>query len=151
MLVKKHIILGFIFSAILFFVFGNVGFIGAGIIFLSSFLIDVDHYIYYLFTKKDFNFFNGIKYFKTCRKKASRMSSEKKRKYYSGWCFLHGVEILIILVILGFFVSRYFFFVFIGFVFHLFLDLIEEISNEGRIDKISCIYDWFKFKRLKRF
>ena len=39
--------------------------------------------------------------------------------------------------------------VFIGVTFHLILDLIEEISWEGRIDKISLIYDYFKFKKLK--
>lgn len=77
------------------------------------------------------------------------MSSKQRTKVYSGWCFLHGIEILIILFLLGIFISKYFFLIFIGVTFHFFLDLIEEIYFGWRIDKISVIYDYFKFKKLK--
>lgn len=151
MFVRVHVVLGAIFSFLLWLIFRDIGIVGAGIIFLSSFLIDVDHYIYYIFIKKDFSLKNSVKHFKLSREKAMKMPLEKRKNYYSGWCFLHGFEILIVLVVLGYFVSEYFFFVFIGFVFHLFLDLVEEISNDGRIDKISCVYDFFKFRELERF
>ena len=59
------------------------------------------------------------------------------------------IFIVIILFIAGIFISKYFLLVFIGFTFHLFLDILEEIHNNLRIDKISIIYDWFKFKKLK--
>jgi hypothetical protein len=146
---KHHILLGFIFSLILFLIFPSINLIGAGIIFLSSFLIDVDHYIYYVLNKKGVSLRKAINYFLTKRKKLRNMNTKKRKKFYSSLCFLHGIEILIILFIAGIFISKYFLLIFIGFTFHMFLDIIEEIHNNLRIDKISVIYDWFKFKKLK--
>ena len=149
MLPKYHLLLGFIFSFILFLIFPNINLIGAGIIFLSSFLIDVDHYIYYILKKKSLNLRKAVNYFLEKRKKLRIMDVERRKGFYSGFCFLHGIEILMVLFIAGIFISKYFLLVFIGFTFHLFLDILEEIYNNLRIDKISIIYDWFKFKRLE--
>ena len=150
MLVKYHIFIGFIFSIILFLIFHNITLIGAGIIFFSSFLIDFDHYIYYIIKKKDTNLINSINYFLRRRKDVKNMSIKERKKFYSGFCFLHGIEILIILFIAGIFISKYFLLIFIGFALHLALDIIEEVYNNARVDKISIIYDWFKFKKLKQ-
>jgi hypothetical protein len=149
MLPKYHIFLGFILSLILYLIFPSITLIGAGIIFLSSFLIDVDHYIYYAVKKGNINPLKSVKYFMTKRKKLIGMNIENRKKVYSCFCFLHGIEILIILFVAGIFVSKYFLLIFIGFAFHLFLDLFEEIHKNLRLDKISVIYDWFKFKKLK--
>jgi hypothetical protein len=146
---RYHIIFGFILSIVLFLVFPAINLIGAGIIFLSSFLIDADHYIYCLFKKRDLNFSHALKHFIDARKKISRMPKSKRKDYYSGFCFLHGIEILIIFLLLGISLSRYFLFVFIGFALHIVLDISEELYYHQRIDKISLIYDWFKFKKLK--
>jgi hypothetical protein len=146
---KYHIFLGFIFSLVSLLIFPNIGIIGAGIIFLSSFLIDADHYIYYALKEKDINPIKSVKYFFAKRRKLTKMNIEQRKKIYSGFCFLHGIESIIILLIAGIFISKYFFFIFFGFVFHIFLDINEEIYNNLRIDKISAIYDWFKFKKLK--
>jgi hypothetical protein len=146
---KYHILLGFIFSLALFFIFPSIKLIGAGIIFLSSFLIDVDHYIYYVLKKKDTNFKKSVNYFLIKRKKLIKIKIEERNKLYSGFCFLHGIESFIILFLAGIFISRYFLFVLFGFAFHLFLDIFQEIHENLRIDKISVIYDWLKFKKLK--
>ena len=50
---KHHILLGFIFSVFVFILFPKIGILGVSIIFLSSFLIDVDHYIGYAIRKRD--------------------------------------------------------------------------------------------------
>lgn len=151
MLVKRHILLGLIFSLILFLFIPKIKLIGVAIIFLSSVLIDTDHYIYYIFKEKNFNLKKAIKYFVNAREKKKKLKSSEKKKYYSGWNFLHGIEFLILLFVLGIFISKYFFLISIGVTFHLFLDLIEQIYLGGRIDKISIVYDFFKFKKLKRF
>jgi len=52
--------------------------------------------------------------------------------------------------LLGLFISKYFLFILIGIMLHLFLDITEEIYLGARLDKISIVYDFFKFKRLKR-
>lgn len=149
MIPKYHILLGFVFSIVLFLIFPGIGLIGTSIIFLSSFLIDTDHYIYYALKEKDISPIKSIKYFFAKRKKLINMNAKKRNEFYSGFCFLHGIEILILLLIAGIFVSRYFLFILLGFAFHIFLDISEEIYRGIRIDKISVIYDWFKFKRLK--
>ena len=149
MLPRYHILLGFILSISLFLIFPSINLIGAGIIFLFSFLIDVDHYIYYIFKKKDVSLKNAINYFLIKRKKLEKMDIKKRKSFYSGFCFLHGIEILIVLFMAGIFLSRYFLLIFMGFTFHIYLDLIEEIHKGLRLDKISIIYDLIKFKKLK--
>jgi len=134
----QHFSLGIIFTLILFFIFPQIGLIGFFLIVTSTVLIDVDHYLYYVFKKRDISLKNAYKWFIQRRKRFSQI-------FY----FLHGVEVLIILFILGIFVSKYFLFVFMGFSFHLFLDTIYQIIQNERIDKFSLVYDFFKFRRLK--
>lgn len=149
MLPKYHIIFGFILSIVLFLIFPSINLLNAGIIFLSSFLIDVDHYIYYALKKRNINPFKSVIYFLKKRKKLMKFNDKKRREFYSAFCFLHGIEILILLLVLGIFISKYFLLIFIGFTFHLYLDLLEERYKNLRMDKISIIYDYLKFRKLK--
>jgi hypothetical protein len=150
MIPKNHIVLGFLFSTILFFLSPKIGLIEASIIFLSSFLIDIDHYLYFVFKNKKINPIKAIKYFFNKREKFLSLSKKEKSKVYSGFYFLHGIETLFVLCLLGKFVSGYFYFVFLGVFFHLILDYIDQITNCKRIDKLSSIYDYFKFKKLEQ-
>ena len=149
MLPKSHILLGFIFSLILFIIFPKIGIIGFVIIFFSSFLIDVDHYIYYVFKKRDLSLKNAYSWFIQKRKKYLTLSRKKRNEIYTEAHFFHGVEILIILFLLGLFVHKYFCYILIGFAFHLFLDVIHQRKFHDRLDRISLIYDFLKFKKLK--
>ena len=144
-----HIILGIIFSAVLFLLFPQIKLMGFLIVFLSSVLIDVDHYVYYFFKKKDWSLINAYKWHVKNWKKYISLSRPEKFKVYSGWYFLHGIEAITLFLMLGLFVSKYFLFIFIGFLFHFFIDLYDEISLKGRIIKISMIYDFFTSKKLK--
>ena len=150
MIPKYHIAFGFILSLVLFLLFPSTNLIGAGIIFLSSFLIDVDHYIYYIFKERSLSLKKAIDYFLIKRRELFGLHPRERKRFYSGFCFLHGIEILVILFVSGIFISEYFLFILIGFAFHLLLDIIEEIYRKSRLDKISIIYDWFKFKKLKK-
>lgn len=134
MLPKYHIILGFLFSLILYLIFPFISLWGSLIIFASSVLIDVDHYIYYIFAKKDLSLKNAYSFF------------IKKPKLNPAMYFFHGIEILLILFILGIFINKLFLFILIGFSFHLFLDIIEQIYYGFRIAKVSLVYDFIKFK-----
>ena len=55
----QHLLLGIIFSLVLLFLFPQIGFLGASIIILSTVLIDVDHYVYYVYKKKDLSLKNS--------------------------------------------------------------------------------------------
>ena len=150
MLPKSHILLGFIFSLILFIIFPKIGIIGFVIIFFSSFLIDVDHYIYYVFKKRDLSLKNAYSWFIQKRKKYLTLSRKKRNEIYLEIHFLHGIEPLLILFVLGVYVSEYFFYILIGFAFHLFLDIAHQRKFHDRLDRISLIYDFIKFRNLKR-
>ncbi len=147
---KYHIILGFIFTIIIYLFFPSINFMYLTIIFLSSFLIDLDHYLFYVYSKKDFNLKNAYKWFDNHSKKFKSMNLSQRNYHYVQLFFFHGIEILLILLILGFMVSQIFLLIFAGFVFHLTLDLIHQLFYGYRIDKMSIIYDYFKYKKLVR-
>jgi hypothetical protein len=144
--ISRHLFLGFIFALACFLVLPSIRVIGFAVIFLASFLIDVDHYIYYSLKKKDFNLRNAYNWHIKKRDKFRSLSAEKRAQVYGGFYFLHGIEILIFLLILSFFFIPILF-IFTGFGFHLLLDYID-MALYGRIDKVSLIYDLKKFKKL---
>ena len=144
MLPKYHIILGFFFSLILFLIFPFIGLLGFLIIFVSSVLIDADIYLYYVFTKKNFNLINAMKYYSKKRKEVLLLPMEQRAKKQGNIRIFHGIEVLLILFLLGFFINKIFLFIFIGFSFHLFLDIVEQIYYGFRISKISLIFDFVK-------
>ena len=67
MLPKTHILLGLIFSLLIYFSL-ELTIIQASLVFLSSFLIDFDHYLWYVFKKKDFSLKNAYYYLKDFEK-----------------------------------------------------------------------------------
>ena len=142
MLPKYHILFGFLFALFLFLIFPFIGLFGFFIIFASSVLIDIDAYLNYIFTKKDFSLRNAIKYLSEKRIKVINLSKEQKAKIQSMIRVFHGIEVLLILFILGIFLNKIFLFIFIGFSFHLFLDVLEQIYYGFRIAKVSLIYDF---------
>ena len=119
MLPSKHFIFGLMFVGFLYFIFPKITFIGFLIILSSTVLIDVDHYIYYIYKKKSFNLKNAYKWFIQIEKKLLSLPWKQRNKFQTGFCFLHGIEVLFVLLILGIFISKYFLFVFVGFAFHL--------------------------------
>ncbi len=149
MLPKYHLLFGFLFSLILYLLFPFIGLLGFLIIFASSVLIDIDHYIYYIFTKKNFNLGKAYKYFSEKRK--FFLSSLKRQKNNSNpaMYLLHGIEVLLILFILGIFLNKLFLFIFIGFGFHLFLDVLEQVYYGFGIAKVSLMYDFIKLEKYK--
>lgn len=148
MLPKIHFILGIIFVAILYFFFSPIiSPFGLAIILLSSVFIDADHYVYYVFRKKNLNPFKSHEWYIQNVRKVYSLNKENREKVYLGLYFFHGVESLITLFIFGIFYPI-FTFVLIGFIFHLTVDFISEIILKDRLDKISFIYNIFAFKKL---
>jgi len=149
MYLKNHIFLGFIFSLALLLISPQIGLIGFFLIFLSSVLIDIDHYLYYVYKKKDWSLKNAYKWFIKTSKIFLSLPRKQRNNLYGGFCFLHGIEILLILFLLGIFVSKFFLFIILGISFHLILDIVDESKCKDRVDKFSIIHDFLKFKKLK--
>ena len=142
---KQHIIFGLIFATVLFFLFPQIGLIGFSIIFLSSFLIDVDHYLFYVFYKKDCSLRNAYKWFVKLDRKFKNFSKEKKKKIKYPPLIFHGFETFIILIILLFF-SKIFLYVLIGFLFHEFLDIISLVRGGYSLNHSgSQIYNFLNY------
>lgn len=146
---KQHIFFGITFSLLLLIIYPQISLIGFFLLFFSSVLIDVDHYLYYLLKKKDWSLRRAYKWFMSNEKKFLSLPRKLRNNYHGGFFFLHGVEVLFILILLTMFVSKYFFFIFIGIFFHLLLDIVDETKYKDRIDKFSVLYDFFKFKKLR--
>ncbi len=151
---RIHIIWGAIFSIILYFLFPeSIGLLGASVIFLSSILIDVDHYTYYVYKTKNWNLKKSIQWYFINNDKFKKMSSAQKDRIYTGLCFLHGTEallLLFILVIIPSPLSIWALFVSIGFIFHLIVDAIDLYIRNYRFEKvISFIYSLKKSKNRK--
>jgi len=149
MLPKAHFVLGFLFAAVLFCLFPDIGLIGALIIWASSVLIDVDHYTWYVSKGKDFSLRKAYNYDVLKGQKMAKLSREERNKYKNEILFLHGFEPLLAIYLLSF-IWPILFFVFIGFVYHLLTDIYYEISRGYRVDKISLIYDIINYKKLKK-
>lgn len=137
MLPKEHIIYGLIFS-ILIYVFFDISLVYTLVIFLSSFLIDIDHYLYYVYKTKNFSLKKANQWYFVNLKKFNKMTAEQKEGIYTGLCFLHGFEAMAILLFLYFISPAFNFaiYVLIGFAFHQVLDAIDLYIRRYRFDKV---------------
>ena len=150
MLPKYHIIMGAIVSLAIYLIF-QITFPQLTIIFLSSFLIDIDHYFLYIFRKKDFSLINAIKYFKERRKKWLSMKPEKRKNYKRAIFIFHGIEFWLLLIIIANYINLIWF-VLIGIFIHMVLDYIDLIYvNDYLYTKFSQLYVYYTNKRKKEF
>ena len=141
---SQHLIYGAIFSAILLFLFPQIGWLGFLLIIASTVLIDIDHYLYYVYYKKDISLPNAYKWFIKKTKHFFSLSREQRNKSKILLFIFHGLEILILLFILSLFFKPVLF-VFIGYAFHLLLDLVNQPRYWDKLMKVSIIYDFINF------
>ncbi|MEK6935707.1 MAG: hypothetical protein AABW67_02885 [Nanoarchaeota archaeon] len=125
MLPKWHVLLGFVFSYIIYW-FSSMTIFQASLIFLASIFIDVDHYFWYGFKKKDWNLKNAFYWNKALPKNHKPIMH-----------IFHTVEFLLLVAILVYFFNP-FLFILIGILLHSALDLIEIFYNK----KIGCREFW---------
>lgn len=147
MLPKYHFIYGTIVSFVLYFGF-DVGLLGCLVFLTATVCIDVDHYFYYVYVKRDWNLRKAFSWFNEERKYIMRIDSKDRKNFYYGFCVFHGIEVILLFALLGYFSWGIFYFVAFGIFFHLLLDHIEINIMKGRFDKFSIIYDYFKYSKL---
>lgn len=139
MLPKYHIIIGAIASLLLYY-FIPLTFTQTIIIFLSSFLIDIDHYIIYGIMKKDWSLKNAKKYFFNMREKWINTPLEERKKYKKHIFIFHGIEFWILLLVISKYIPLIIFILY-GFAIHIFLDYIDCIYFKDPLyPKFSQIY-----------
>ena len=146
MLPKWHIFYGAVFALFLWFVWPGLGWVNALIIFLASFLIDADHYLHYVFRKRDLNLRKSFKWFIDFGPIYEKLSNKERKEIYLPVCIFHSIEVFLILGILSFFYT-WALMVLIGFAFHRFLDEVWKFTNEGERHTISFIYSFYKIRK----
>jgi hypothetical protein len=143
MLVKNHIKINLFLGLILLFFIKPAYVL---IIFLSSVLIDFDHYLYYIFKKKRFSLKSAYNWYLIERKRFHNLSIEEKKKHRYFIFMFHGLEVLLILFLL----SNYYpllFLVFMGFTIHIVEDLI--VASKFKYTKRKLFLSYAIFLHMK--
>jgi len=89
------------------------------IIFLSSILIDIDHYLLYAYRKKNLSLVKAWKWHIFLHN-----NPREAQKQIPFLHLFHTIEFLVLIFILSFF-YKVFLWIFIGFIFHTFLDILD--------------------------
>ncbi len=147
MMPKWHVLYSFVLAYSLNWFF-HISFLATILIFLSSILIDVDHYLIFILREKKIH---PKKFWNWSINTKKEWLKEGEKSFYKYPLFIfHGLEALLILAILSLLYLP-FFWIFIGFSFHLFLDLLDLIYREEKLHKLSQIYTFKRNKNKKQF
>jgi hypothetical protein len=147
MLPKWHILYSFVLAYLLIFFF-HLSTFAALIFFLAAVCIDIDHYFLFVLNQKKFH---PKKFWDWSMNTKEEWKSTEDKKLYKYPIFIfHGFEALLVLAALSF-VNLFFFWIFLGFSFHLFLDLLHLIYREEELHKLSQIYTFKRNKNKKMF
>jgi len=115
MLPQWHLLVGAVFSLLLWPIFG----FGSLVIFASSFLVDFDHYLFYVKRTKNYNPLKAYYFMK-------KLAKDKKSIYLFAF---HTLEIWLLLIAASFY-SRFIFLIFIGVILHMLFDFGIIASNK---------------------
>jgi len=154
MIPRWHIFWGAIFSGSLWLLNPQINLIYILIVFLSSFLIDFDHYVVSVLKTKKTSLKHSFKYHDTQRKieeKEKKKGIRKKGDFH----IFHTLEFIALTGLIGYFFTP-FYYIFIGMVFHSLLDFLWLIYKDRLYRRNYFLLSWIykKFKRnflLSRF
>jgi hypothetical protein len=147
MLPKYHIITGFIASVIFLY----LGFppLAAITIFITSFLIDIDHYFIYIYKTKKFDLRDAYHFCVNLGRKWRKLSYKQKREHKMTIMIFHGIEFWLLLFLLSF-LHPFFLWVLIGVLVHIVIDLQDLVNKELPLySKLSQLYIWITNKKKK--
>jgi hypothetical protein len=140
MLPKHHILIGFIVSSAILLIWPAIGLFNFGIFFFSSFLIDFDHYLYFIWTKNDFSLAHAYKWFVAKGEFLRSLPLGKKAEYKQVVLIFHGIESWLFLFLLFLF-NKIFIWVLAGIAIHMIFDFVELVVYKNPLyTKISQIY-----------
>lgn len=141
---RWHILFGAIFTLIIWVAIPGISFLPLALIFLSSFLIDFDHYIVSSYKTKNLGIKNSFKYYEISRvKEKKEIAVGIKRK--SDFHFFHTIEFHVLIGLFSFFWLG-FFYIFIGMMFHSLLDVIDMTKRGAFHRREYFFFNWVKTK-----
>jgi len=127
MVPNKHILYGFVFSILVVAIVPQIGFIGAAMLFLSSILIDVDHYFASVMSGNGFSINKAYEWY--IKKNNSKINDSKINNFFKWMIPFHSIEFFSVLFALWYLsvgiISNILFYIIIGCLFHMLLDFID--------------------------
>jgi len=145
---KWHILIGSVFAYILV-TFFNFSLIAGIVIFLSSILIDLDHYFLYIIQQKKFSPSKFWEYSIDLDNKINKLSTREKAKYKLPIFAFHGIEFWSMIILLSF-INPVFYWIILGIIIHMIPDFIELIyAKDPLYLKLSIIIVYITNKKKK--
>ncbi|MBS3090897.1 hypothetical protein J4217_00430 [Candidatus Pacearchaeota archaeon] len=147
MLPRWHIFLGLISTILITLVFPNTSMLYLLLFFLSSFLIDFDHYANAAMKTNKLGLRNAFEYHKILgeiEKEEHKKGLRRKGDFHP----FHTIEFHLLVLLLGFLWTS-FFFIFLGMLFHSIMDLIS-IQYKGYLYRREFFFlNWLR-KKVRR-
>ncbi len=144
MLPRWHILLGAIFTLIFWLVAPETSKIYLAFLFLSSFLIDFDHYVCAVHKGRSASLNKAVDYHKEDQKIAEGEYKKGIRRKGDFHLF-HTVEFHLFVGILGLF-WNIFFYIFIGMVFHSLIDVYDMAKGDKLYRREFFFFNWLREK-----
>ena len=142
MLPRWHIFLGALFTLAIWMPFPSINPLFPILVFLSSFLIDFDHYLASVNKTGKLSLKNSFEYHRKAgiqERREHKLGIRKKSDFH----LFHTIEFHILIGLIGIFIAP-FFFIFLGMIFHSMLDLFD-LSRRGMLYRIEYFFfNWLK-------
>jgi len=146
---KWHFLFGFVVSYVLVYFF-NFSFSSGLVIFLASWLIDIDHYPWYVFEMKSWSPLGALRWHERTAPKWFALSRKEKNKFRWGVFVFHSLIFWIVLGGLAF-LCPVFLWILIGVAIHMVADFADLIvKGEPLYIKIFPCYVMKRNKNKKR-
>ncbi len=140
MLPRWHIILGFILSLVLGLLFPQISLLNLLAVFLSSFLIDFDHYLCAVRKTGKLSLIDALEYYRVLGRKRREMHNQGIRKKGHFHIF-HTLEFHL-LILIGALFWPFLWFVLLGMVFHSLLDIIYLVTHDAVYAREFFFFRW---------
>lgn len=137
---RWHTLFGGIFTIILWFFVPSINWVYLVLLFLSSFLIDFDHYMASLIKTRRWRLKDSLEYHKEmlAREKEDKRKGIKKK---SDFHLFHTIEFHFLIGLLGIFFAS-FFYIFIGMTFHSLLDVADLLFKKSLHTREFFFFNW---------
>ena len=143
MLPRWHIFFGAIFTSIIWVFAPETNIFYLSLVFLTSFLIDFDHYLVAITNTKKLSLKKSLKYFECLGEKENKNNQREKGNFY----IFHTLEFHILIFVLST-IKIEFFYIFLGMIFHSLLDVVWMIKKDRLYSREFLLVNWLikKFK-----
>ncbi|MBI2653773.1 hypothetical protein HYX02_03080 [Candidatus Woesearchaeota archaeon] len=109
----------------------------------SGFLIDIDHYLWYIFKHKNINIIDCYQYY------IDGLDKEKYKKNLGILLIFHTIEFLLIMTALSFYSDLFLLFT-IGLLAHYLLDLIAIYNLAGHLIANHSVINWLLNNKIEK-